>query len=128
MLANERQVGGDHYKGVAYQYWDYADDLRLPYLVGHAGKYIARWRTHEDGEQNLHKAIHFMDKIMEVKPNLLPVINRASIFWRYVIANNTSMRDARVLWHLQEGEWAEAKAGIEELLAQTASDDRRDQN
>ncbi len=61
--ANERQVGGEHYKTDGLQHWDlFGPD----YLIGYATKYM-RWRK-KGGVQDLLKAIHVVEKLREVLP------------------------------------------------------------
>lgn len=62
MSANEKQIGGTHYKGRKIQHWDYA--AQLPYLEGLATKYIDRHRR-KGGKQDLLKAIHTIEKMIE---------------------------------------------------------------
>lgn len=62
--ANDRQVGGNHYQGREYQHWDFVTDVKLPYLLGCATKYVSRWRD-KNGVQDLEKAIHYIDKAKE---------------------------------------------------------------
>ena len=58
---NSRQVAGDHYRKLEYQHWDWVVDDNLPYLLGCATKYVARWRD-KNGAQDLEKAVHYLDK------------------------------------------------------------------
>lgn len=64
MGANDHQIGGDHYGGRGYQHWDWVVDVRLPYLIGNATKYIARWRK-KNRDEDLRKAGHYLDKALE---------------------------------------------------------------
>jgi hypothetical protein len=71
MAANDRQVGGSHYReatgkcphcGGEIQHWDlYAE---LPYLVGQLTKYGTRQKN---GFQDLEKAAHFLEKLAETR-------------------------------------------------------------
>lgn len=64
MSANEKQVGGDHYKRHAIQHWDWAADR--PYLEARCCAYIDRHQD-KNGLQDMEKALHFMQKILEVR-------------------------------------------------------------
>lgn len=66
---NKIQVGGDHYKS-NYQHWDWVVATGLDYLAGCATKYITRWRK-KNGLQDLQKAAHYLDKLIEVAPELI---------------------------------------------------------
>ena len=66
MSANNRQVGGSHYAG-AVQHWDMAYVVfGEGYFGGQITKYVSRWRK-KNGVQDLEKAAHFLDKLIEVR-------------------------------------------------------------
>lgn len=67
--ANDRQVGGQHYKQVegagAEQHWDRVEKLGLDYFQACATKYIERcWD--KNGIEDLYKARHYLDKYIEI--------------------------------------------------------------
>lgn len=64
MAANDRQVGGDHYKA-PIQHWDYVISNDLGYLEGQITKYVTRWRK-KGGLEDLEKARHYLEKLIEV--------------------------------------------------------------
>lgn len=68
MSANDKQVGGSHYKTGGVQHWDIAAKL---YGEAHfkctATKYISRWRA-KNGVQDLEKAKHYLEKLIEISP------------------------------------------------------------
>jgi hypothetical protein len=64
--ANEKQVGGTHYATGNVQHWDYVQEaLNGAYLMGNVTKYVARHRK-KNGLQDLEKAKHYLQKIMEL--------------------------------------------------------------
>lgn len=65
MSANNRQVGGDHYKTGGEEHWDRVARLGLDYFQGQITKYVERWKK-KGGVQDLHKARHFLDKYIEL--------------------------------------------------------------
>jgi hypothetical protein len=67
MSANTRQVAGSHYKrGGNLQHWDMvAAMLENRYFEGCITKYATRWRF-KNGAQDLEKAAHFTDKLIEL--------------------------------------------------------------
>lgn len=69
--ANEKQVAGTHYKG-GIQPWDCVHAWGLGYLDGTALKYIARWRK-KNGLEDIKKAIHFLEKLVEQEESSAPV-------------------------------------------------------
>lgn len=67
MSANNKQIAGNHYKQFkGSEPWDVISAWNLGYLDGTAVKYIARWR-HKNGIEDLRKAIHFLEKLIEVE-------------------------------------------------------------
>jgi hypothetical protein len=64
-VANKEQFGGSHYKTLAIQPWDYIIQNNLGFLEGNVIKYVTRWKDKE-GVQDLKKARHFLDKLIEV--------------------------------------------------------------
>jgi hypothetical protein len=66
MSANDRQVGGGHYKQQAIQPWDYIASNGLGYFEGNVVKYVSRWRD-KGGVADLEKARHYLDKLIELE-------------------------------------------------------------
>jgi hypothetical protein len=64
MSANEKQVGGEHYKQ-GYQHWDMVADGYLDYFKGQATKYLTRYRR-KNGIQDLEKSLHYLEKLNEL--------------------------------------------------------------
>lgn len=110
--ANDRQVAGQHYKG-SVQHWDFAvEKFGRGYLKGQVTKYVCRWRK-KNGVQDLDKAIHFMEKLIEVsnaQHAAMNVVQRVcawlavrllrvacppltDTFLHYVVANRLSPRE-----------------------------------
>jgi len=64
--SNDIQHGGDHYKRQAIQPWDFIIANNIGFLEGNAIKYLTRWRA-KGGLQDLEKARHYIDKLIEVE-------------------------------------------------------------
>ena len=69
-LANANQVGGEHYRNKAIQPWDYIVSNNLGYLEGCVVKYVSRYKE-KGGVQDLKKAAHYLQKLMEVQSERL---------------------------------------------------------
>ena len=63
MSANDKQVGGDHYKS-GYQHWDFVIETQMHYLLACATKYITRHRK-KNGKQDLEKSLHYVEKFLQ---------------------------------------------------------------
>lgn len=121
VTANERQVGGEHYKGTDYQHWDWVNEVNLHYLPATASKYVTRHRR-KNGAEDLGKAVHYIDKAEECKitGSMVFLPQRMAAFWRFALENRLTTVEAMICWYLQEGEWEEARLAVSELLNQTA--------
>lgn len=64
MSANNRQVGGAHYRS-SNQHWDMVARYRLGYFEGQITKYITRHRF-KKGREDAEKALHFAEKLLEL--------------------------------------------------------------
>lgn len=64
-LANQRQVGGKHYKVGGEEHWDRVARLKMDYFQACITKYVERWRE-KGGVQDLQKAEHYLQKYMEL--------------------------------------------------------------
>lgn len=76
MNANEIQEGGTHYKEMKIQPWDAMEAWLSPnqfrgFLIGSAIAYLARVNTKgvegKGGIQDIKKARHYLDKIIELE-------------------------------------------------------------
>jgi hypothetical protein len=73
MAANDRQVGGDHYKSKKIQPWDALEAWLTPeqfqgFLLGSVVAYVARFNASapgKGGRQDIKKARHVLDKLLE---------------------------------------------------------------
>lgn len=66
--ANTMQVGGTHYKTKEVQPWDYIAANNLGYFEGNVIKYVSRWKD-KGGLDDLKKARHYLDKLIEISEN-----------------------------------------------------------
>ena len=69
--ANNRQVGGDHYKKMKIQPWDlfgsiFNLDEQIGFYLGNVYKYLMRYDS-KSGTEDLKKAKHYLEKLIEVK-------------------------------------------------------------
>lgn len=69
MSANETQVGGRHYKDMGIEVWDVIDTWPLEQRIGayRAGalKYIMRMGSKDEMAQEIKKAGHYCQKLVE---------------------------------------------------------------
>lgn len=111
MSTNKIQHGGTHYREKEYQHWDWVCDIGLPYLLGCATKYVSRWRK-KGGELDLAKAIHYVEKAEERGVEPRPSWRGSS---SVDFISQHGEEDARVLWFIMAGAYADAKLAIRNL-------------
>jgi hypothetical protein len=70
LKANEKQVGGMHYKAMGVEPWDVIDtwplDQRIGFYRGNALKYIMRLGSKDQSDQEASKGLHYLEKLVEV--------------------------------------------------------------
>lgn len=70
MKANQRQVGGDHYKEMGVEPWDVVDTWPIEQRIGAyrhgALKYLMRMGSKDEQLQEIKKAGHYIEKLIEV--------------------------------------------------------------
>lgn len=60
------QVGGDHYKSMGIQPFEYIRANGIGFAEGCVIKYVSRWRA-KGGVEDLKKARHFLDLLIEAE-------------------------------------------------------------
>ena len=64
MSAYKKQIGGNHYRRFKVQPSEFINKNKLLFAEGNAIKYICR-HAHKGGKQDLAKAKHYIDMIIE---------------------------------------------------------------
>ena len=124
MAANDIQVGGAHYKSTEYQHWDYAIDTGMNGVEYALTKYATRYKS-KNGRQDLEKAVHCAQKLVELASGTQPRLYcSGALSWRldewplrlkrYAAANALSPACER-LFHAVGG-WS-GRAGALQVLA-----------
>jgi hypothetical protein len=60
----EKQIGGNHYKSMAIQPYEYITANGIGWLEGNAIKYISRYKQ-KGGRRDIEKAIHYLELLLE---------------------------------------------------------------
>lgn len=102
MNANERQVGGEHYrtKEGGVQHWDYCVRANVPNLEYAASKYLTRWRK-KNGLEDLRKPLHYIEKRIESLNLGMGVLRGANkvhlMFAEFIRDNEVSPTEAAII-------------------------------
>lgn len=132
--ANERQVGGEHYKAATYQHWDWAaENFGEGYFLGNITKYVTRWRN-KNGVQDLEKALHYADKLYGLySDGTYSIVAGGRVamvkqFTRFAVANSLGMTESRICalcaTYRTTADLNEVRSLIRDLII-TAEDEKR---
>jgi hypothetical protein len=121
MSANDERVPS-HYAN-QYQHWDLCISIPLGYLEGCSTKYVARWRK-KGGLGDLHKAMHYLDKLIETYPyNPVRKLIRSEIQYevsRFAAANHLSIVEEEFIFLLSsyktEDDLRTARLVLEDII------------
>jgi len=72
MSAYDKQIGGSHYKKMKIQPSKFVIENELLFPEGNVIKYICRHK-YKNGKEDLEKAIHFIEMIIERDYKLIPM-------------------------------------------------------
>ena len=114
MKAIESQVGGSHYKDMAFQPIELIAALRCSFIQGCIIKYISRYKN-KNGAQDIKKCIHYAqlaielgdkrrcnDKALSMNINKYILKNRLTILQRRIITQAVYNNYAQVIQYCKE--------------------------
>lgn len=81
----KEQVGGDHYKRFAIEPLEFLvkNSGQIPFAEGAVIKYVCRWRF-KNGVEDLRKARHFIDVLIEAAEKEAQEVAVASMFTKQI--------------------------------------------
>lgn len=100
MAANDRQVGGNHYKTGGEEHWDRVQRLGLDYFQGQITKYVERWKL-KNGVEDLKKARHFLDKYIELTEQAIREVAEEAMYNARIsvpVVDKDDDPDSRAQW------------------------------
>lgn len=62
--ASDIQIGGNHYRDLKIQPFDYITSNSIPWAEGNVIKYVTRWKN-KNGIEDLRKAIHVLELLIQ---------------------------------------------------------------
>lgn len=118
--ANARQVGGDHYKQLAYEHWDLVAITGFDYFQGCATKYLSRARHKDSLIENYEKAMHYCQKGEEVDNSrdtmAAPRDNMHWLVMEFAVANKLTAQEQRAIELIAERSWGAAASIIRDMI------------
>jgi len=118
--ANDRQHGGQHYKDVGYQHWDFVNDLGLDYFSGNATKYVSRYKN-KNGAEDLEKGAHYCDKKLEItEEGTWQAVNCSApeaqqLLFRFAASNNLDNDQYRIIFDIIHGSFETASYAMKAM-------------
>ena len=114
MKAIENQIGGSHYKDMAFQPIKLITALRCSFIQGCIIKYISRYKN-KNGAQDIKKCIHYAqlaielgdkrkcnDKVLLVSINMYIIKNKLTILQRRIITQTVYNNYTQVIQYCKE--------------------------
>lgn len=112
------QVGGGHYKGLAYQPVSFAVDMDLNFIQGNIVKYVSRYKN-KNGIEDLKKVAHYSQIGIELNPvNFCPFSRVEERVKLFVMMNNFSDAVGEIITAACYQDWLRVISGIRCLYDQ----------
>jgi hypothetical protein len=91
------QIGGNHYKDMAIQPVEYTHKNKIGFIEGCIIKYISRYKN-KNGRQDLEKARHFIDVLIEMEyPDEKTIIDNWPE-WKRNIVNKIAEQEHNLIY------------------------------
>ena len=105
MSSLDQQVGGNHYKGLAYQPVAFATDTKMNFIQGSIVKYVSRFKN-KNGREDLDKAQHFAKLGITLNPaNFVKRADALEFAKDYCAKNNFSEEVENVVYSVLVQDW-----------------------
>ena len=66
----DEQIGGNHYKNLEIQPFEFIERNGLGFGAGNVIKYICRYKHTDGGIEDLRKAKHYLDLLIEIEEGI----------------------------------------------------------
>lgn len=105
MSSLDQQVGGNHYKGLAYQPVTFATDTKMNFIQGSIIKYVSRFKN-KNGREDLEKAKHFAKLGTTLNPyNFVRRADVVEVAKDYCSKNNFSKEVESIVYSTLLQDW-----------------------
>lgn len=111
----KQQIGGSHYKDMAFQPIALISRLRCSFIQGCIIKYISRYRS-KDGKGDIEKCIHYT-QLAKTVGGCWPCDN-ASLIIDFCLKNNLGKRQSAVIRHIVNCRWLLAEYELREIISE----------
>lgn len=101
----DQQVGGNHYKDLAYQPVAFITDTKMNFIQGSIIKYVSRFKS-KNGREDLDKAKHFTNLGKILNPdNFVRCVDAAEVAEDYCVKNGFSEEVENIVYFTLVQDW-----------------------
>lgn len=112
----DKQIGGNNYKGLAYQPVVFATDTKMNFIQGSIVKYVSRFKN-KNGREDLDKAKHFAKLGTTLNPyNFVRRSDAMEVSKDYCLKNNFSKEVESVVYSALIQDWIGVVLNIDLLI------------
>lgn len=116
MKAIDNQIGGIHYKRMAFQPIELIVTLKCSFIQGCIIKYIARYKN-KGKAQDLKKCIHYAQLAISLKDKkICRSSDKKLLVDKFVLKNSLTILHRRILYHTVCGDYESVIQALKELL------------
>lgn len=109
------QIGGNHYKGLAYQPVQFSVDMCLNFIQGNIVKYVSRYKN-KDGNEDLKKVMHYAQLGVELNPeNFCPFHRVNDKVEKFVQMNVLDSTVGEIVMAACYQDWVKIIAGVKKI-------------
>ena len=109
------QVGGNHYKGLAYQPVQFSVDMCLNFIQGNIVKYVSRYKN-KNGNEDLKKVLHYAQLGVELNPtNFCPFHKVDEKVGEFVEKNRLDNVVGEIIIAACYQDWIKVTVGIKKI-------------
>lgn len=109
------QIGGSHYKNLAYQPVQFSVDMCLNFIQGNIVKYVSRYE-HKGGKQDLDKVLHYAQLGVSLNPtNFCPYDKIEDKVAEYVRVNHFKASLFSIIRSACYQNWLDITIGINQI-------------
>lgn len=116
------QVGGNHYKSMAYQPVEFSHDLRITFIQGSIVKYVSRYKN-KNGLQDLEKAKHFARLAIDLNHFGSRTTNERTVgcLKRFCNDNNLSDKQIDAIIYVLDCDWFNTIIAVDAIIKDYSS-------
>lgn len=110
-----KQIGGNHYKDMAFQPLDLINKLRCSFTQGCIIKYICRYKN-KNGKQDIEKCIHYARIAMDLGGTW--PCDKPGLIMQFCTENRLSRHQSAIIRHVVNTRWNSLIDECQQIIAE----------